>query len=187
MALGPLPSPVRGDWSIYDKDGNAAVPFDCFYSAMIKAETKIAVSPVEKGQFAAYNKASGPDTVSLVLARTGKSSELSAMLDALHKLKNGTELVSIVTPEKTFLDYSLEAFDYTRSSESGVDRLLVSLRLVEIRQVTPEYSNEELPRQAADQSDKSSGKQQAQDSDEATKNKAKRKSVARRIGDWGRS
>ena len=85
------------------------------------------------------------------------------------------------------MDYSLEAFDYTRSSDTGTDRLLVSLRLVEIRQVAPEYSNETLPQKSADTSDKSAGKQQSGDADDATKNRAKRKSVARRIGDWGRS
>lgn len=187
MALGALPVPVRGDWTIYDKDGNPAVPFDCFYSASIKAEAKIATSPVEKGQFAAYNKSSSPDTVSIILSRTGPKDKLAEMLNSLSRLRDGTDLVSVVTPEKTFMDYSLEAFDYTRSSDTGTDRLLVSLRLVEIRQVTPEYSNETLPKKSADTSDKSAGKQQSGDSDDATKNRAKRKSVARRIGDWGRS
>lgn len=144
MAFGALPPGQPGNWSIFDKDGAKALDFDTFFSCSIKAENKISSNPVEKGSFADYNKVASPTAISVVLGRTGKSDELAAFLTALDKLAESTDLVSIVTPEKTFLDYNLVSYDYDRKAENGVDRLLVGLMLQEIRQVEPQYSNETI-------------------------------------------
>ena len=83
-----------------------------------------------------------------------------------------------MTPEKTLLDYTLESYDYQRSADSGVDRLLVSLSLVEVRQVSPEYSNETLPKakQAGDGKTAAAGKQAADKTDAATETRVQGKS-----------
>lgn len=168
MSFGALPPGQPGNWSIFDKDGNKAIDFDTFFSCSIKAENKISSNPVEKGSFADYNKLASPTAVSVVLGRTGKSDELAAFLTALDKLAESTDLVSIVTPEKTFLDYNLVSYDYDRKAENGVDRLLVRLVLQEIRQVEPQYSNETKPiskaqaKNPTDASTTDAGKQQGQ-------------------------
>ena len=120
MAFGALPPGQPGNWSIFDKDGAKALDFDTFFSCSIKSENKISSNPVEKGSFADYNKIASPTAVSVVLGRTGKSDELAAFLTALDKLAESTDLVSIVTPEKTFLDYNLVSYDYDRKAENGV-------------------------------------------------------------------
>ncbi|MDD4700733.1 MAG: hypothetical protein PHI96_00775 [Desulfovibrio sp.] len=182
-----LPPGTPGNWSLFDADGNIAVPFDTFFSCTPKADSKVASSTVEKrdGQsgFVVYNKALAPTAVGVILAQTGKSDVLKAMLDALIKLHEGTDLVSIVTPERTFIDYTLVGFDYDRKGDNGVDRLLVSLSLQEVRQITPEYTNEQV-KKAGDGSDKSAGKQQANTADDATKNRASQKSRAKAVADW---
>lgn len=161
---------IAGNWSIYDKDGAAAVPFDTFFAMTRKDEGKVTSHPTEPNGFFAYNKVDSPGTVGVVLGITGNSEVLGSTLEALEKLKSSTDLVSIVTPEKTLLDYTLESYDYQRSADSGVDRLLVSLALVEIRQVEQEYSNETIPKakQAADGKTAAAGKQSAQQADTAT-------------------
>ena len=145
MAFGALPPGQPGNWSIFDKDGAKALDFDTFFSCSIKAENKISSNPVEK------------------------SDELAAFLTALDKLAESTDLVSIVTPEKTFLDYNLVSYDYDRKAENGVDRLLVGLMLQEIRQVEPQYSNETIKpiskaqaKNPTDASTTDAGKQQGQ-------------------------
>ena len=165
MAFGALPPGQPGNWDIFDKDGN----FDTFFSCSIKSENKISSNPVEKGSFADYNKVASPTAVSVVLGRTGKSDELAAFLTTLDKLVDSTDLVSIVTPEKTFLDYNLVSYDYDRKAENGVDRLIVGLMLQEIRQVEAQYSNESIKKiskaQAKNPTDASTtdaGKQQGQ-------------------------
>lgn len=168
---------IAGNWSIYDKDGAAAVPFDTFFALTRKDEGKVTSHPTEPNGFFAYNKVDSPGTVGVVLGITGNSETLGRTLEALEKLKSSTDLVSIVTPEKTLLDYTLESYDYQRSADSGVDRLLVSLSLVEIRQVAQEYSNEKIPKakQAADSNTTEAGKQSAQQADTATQDRWSKK------------
>lgn len=180
MAFGALPPGQPGNWSIFDKDGAKALDFDTFFSCSIKSENKISSNPVEKGSFADYNKVASPTAVSVVLGRTGKSDELAAFLTTLDKLVDSTDLVSIVTPEKTFLDYNLVSYDYDRKAENGVDRLIVGLMLQEIRQVEAQYSNESIKKiskaQAKNPTDASTtpaGKQQGQTTQKSTLKKLK--------------
>ena len=164
---------IAGNWSIYDKDGAAAVPFDTFFAMTRKDEGKVTSHPTEPNGFFAYNKVDSPGAVGVVLGVTGNSETLGRTLEALEKLKSSTDLVSIVTPEKTLLDYTLESYDYQRSADSGVDRLLVSLSFVEIMQVVQEYGNEKIPKakQAADSKTTEAGKQSAQQADAATQDR----------------
>lgn len=169
MAFGALPPGQPGNWDIFDKDGGKALDFDTFFSCSMKAENKVSSNPVEKGSFADYNKVASPAALTVVLGRTGKSDELAAFLTALDKLAESTDLVSIVTPEKTFLDYNLVSYDYDRRAENGVDRLLVGLMLQEIRQVEARYSNESIrtiskaqAKNPEDASTVDAGKQQGQ-------------------------
>lgn len=173
---------IAGAWGIYDQGGAAAVPFDTFFALTRKDEGKITSYPTEPNGFFAYNKVDSPGAVGVVLGITGNSETLGRTLEALEKLKASTDLVSITTPEKTLLDYSLESYDYQRQADSGVDRLLVSLSLVEIRQVAAEYSNETIPapKRAADSKTRNTGKQAAQQPAAATEERTwkKRDSLA---------
>lgn len=176
--ISVLPTGVPGSWAIYDEDGNEAVPFDTFMGCTVKHEHKAAQNAVEMGGFVDYNKTAKPVEVGIVLAKSGSPSDLTAMLDALDALVAGTDLVSIVTPEKTFVDFNLTGYDYDRKTENGVDRLLVSLKLEEIRQVEAEYSNEQIPpvespKQAGDKSTRQAGKQTASQATPETKNKTR--------------
>lgn len=178
MSLTALQRSTTGNWTVTDKDGQALAVFDTFFGCDYRGESKVASKPVEKGGFASYNKSASPDIVNVALGKTGKPTELTALLDALQQLRDSVDLVSVVTPEKTFLDYSLEAFDYQRSASAGVDRLLVSLRLVEVKQVSPDYTSEQIPapKKASDKASVNAGKQQPQDADEATRARAARAS-----------
>lgn len=172
--MAALPPGTPGNWSIYDAGGNVAVPFDTFFACTVKQENKVAQNPVEKGGFVDYNKSGSPINLGVVLGKTGSGGELAAMLDALDRLVSGTELVSIVTPEKTFLDFTLSGYDYDRKTENGIDRLLASLTFEEVRQVEAEYSNGQIPpvkspKQASDKSAKQAGKQTTQDAKAETR------------------
>lgn len=184
MAFGALPPGQPGNWDIFDKDGGKALGFDTFFSCSMKAENKVSSNPVEKGSFADYNKVASPTAVSVVLGRTGKSDELAAFLTTLDKLADSTDLVSIVTPEKTFLDYTLVSYDYDRQAQNGVDRLIVGLMLQEIRQVEARYSNESIrtiskaqAKNPEDASTVDAGKQQGQTAQVSTMEKIRRKAT----------
>lgn len=179
MSLSAVRRSTSGTWSIVGADGQALAVFDAFMGCDYRGESKIASKPVERGGFASYNKTGSPDTVNVVLAKTGKPDELARLLEKLRELRDGVELVSVVTPERTFVDYSLESCDYQRAAAGGVDRLLVNVRLVEIRQVSPDYTSEQIPapKKPADKTDKKSGKQQPEAADAATQKRASRRSA----------
>lgn len=161
---GPLPAGQQGEWTIYDESDNAVIPFDTFFGLTFGQENKVAEKPVERGKFVNYNKTIAAKRITVRLGKTGNPTELSGYLDALDTLCAGTDLVSVVTPEKTYTDVNAVRYDYDRTTEMGVDRIIVELGLQEIAQVEARYSNEALPQrkvksaQDADGTDR--GKQQ---------------------------
>lgn len=177
MSLWPLlEQGIKGTWNIYNADGETAVPFDTFFSVSFSNESKITTHPTEPNGFFAYNKVQSPGRVEVTLGLTGNTISRSGVITALDELIKSTDLVSIVTPEKTFVDYSLESFDYSRESGNGIDRLVVKLSLMEIVQVSPEYTNETIPapKQAADSKTVNAGKQTPVKADQATEEKVEK-------------
>ena len=163
---GPLPKGQQGEWNIYDESGPMLVPFDTFFGYGFGQENKVAEKPVEKGKFVNYNKTIAAKRVSVRLGKSGNPSELTSYLDAIDKLVAGTDLVSVVTPEKTYLDVNAVRYDFDRGTESGADRIIVELSFQEIAQVEAQYSDESLPqekvRKPQDASTVDRGKQQVQ-------------------------
>ena len=104
-------------------------------SVDISAENQVAHEPVEKGSFAAYNKAASPTQLRVTLSRGGTGYDQQSMLDTLERLCNGTDLVTLVTPAQEYAGYNLESYTYSRKSDRGAQLLVVELSLIEIRQV----------------------------------------------------
>lgn len=180
MAFGALPTGQPGTWAIYDSDGQPAVDFDTFFEVSVKSDNKVAQAPVERGSFADYNKVATPKAIALTVGRTGGSEQLAAVLEQLDALADTTALVSVVTPERTYLDYNITAYDFARKLDNGVDRLLVSVTLQEIRQVDPQYSNEQIPikkgqaKKPGDADTVDAGKQQGQEPERSTAERIRR-------------
>ena len=176
-----LATSLRGDWSLYKSDGSQAVPFDTFFSLDVASDGKVTTYPTEPNGFFAYNKVQSPNIINVTLGLTGGTTERRSVIEALEELVESTEKLSVVTPEKTFTDYSLESFDYTRAIGDGTDRLKVNLRLVEVREVSSEYSNEVIksPKNATDNKTVSSGKK-ATDSATASQQAAVEKKQPRK-------
>lgn len=164
MATGPLPAGQQGNWTVYDESDNPVIPFDTFFSLAFTQENKVAEKPVEQGKFVDYNKTIAGKRIVVRLGKTGKPTDLEGYLDALEKLCDGTDLMSVVTPEKTYTDVNAVRYDYDRTTETGTDRIIVDLSFQEILQVEPEYSNESLPqrkvKKAQDADTVDRGKQQ---------------------------
>lgn len=160
----PTDRSVPGTWGVYDAGGANLMDFDVFFRITVKEESRVAHSPVEEGGFASYNKVAGPAQISVTLGRSGSASTRSAILDRLAALVATTELIAVVTPSRTFADMTLEAFDYSHTAQSGIDRLVVTLRLREVRQITAQYGQILSPRQVrhpTDASTENHGKQQS--------------------------
>lgn len=183
--LDVLSNALSGSWDLYGESGASIVPFDTFFSVDVSNETKVTTYPTEPNGFASYNKVQSPITATVVVGISGGSLAMTAVLAALDELVTSTTKVSIVTPEKTFAGFALETYNYARTAELGLDRLKVELRLVEIREVEAEYSNETIengasdPKQAADGQTKNVGKQSPAKSSSNVQKKAAQKAEAK--------
>ena len=103
-------------------------------------ETRISDFPLEAGSFASYNKVQMPANPVVTLALAGTEDDRTAFLTAIDAASIGTELYSVVTPEVTYGDYSIERYRYARRSSQGATLLVVEISLKEIRQVTASFA-----------------------------------------------
>jgi hypothetical protein len=103
-------------------------------------ETKISDYPLEAGGFAAYNKAESPASPVVTLILDGDASDRTAFLNLINAACVGTDLYSVVTPEITYYNHSVERYRYSRKANKGLTLLIVEVFLKEIRTVTSTYS-----------------------------------------------
>lgn len=161
-------------WTINNASGEQIVGFTSFLAMEFRSEGKAVSAPVEEGSFASYNKTASPLDITVSLGIEGDDSALQQALEAIAKLKAGTELVTLVTPAAEYRDLNLESYSYGHKREDGVGVLWLELSLVEIRQVKTEYSNEKTAPQ------KKRGRQQAKQPGQS-KNQEKKRSFAAMI------
>lgn len=130
-------------------------------------DTRVSDFPVEKGYFANYNKVEMPGSPIVTMCMSGSESERSKFLDAIDSATKSTDLYSVVTPEVTYIDYTVERYNYERRSNKGATLLIVELHLKEVRQVSSQYTvsnrgNVQAPKEASATPQVDNGKVQAQ-------------------------
>jgi hypothetical protein len=103
-------------------------------------ETRVSDFPLERGGFAAYNKVELPATPIVTLRYTGNENNRKEFLAQIEAACKSTELYNVVTPEVTYLNYSIERFDYERRAARGTTLLEVWIYLKEIRQVSAAFT-----------------------------------------------
>ena len=103
-------------------------------------ETRVSDFPIERGSFASYNKVEQPASPTVTLCLTGSEKNRRTFLEAIDKACKSTDLYSVVTPEVTYVNYSVERYDYSRRSSKGATLLIVDITLREIRQVSAQYT-----------------------------------------------
>jgi hypothetical protein len=98
-------------------------------------ETRVSDFPVENGSFATYNKYVGPATPVVTLILDGSQADRTAFLNLINAACVGTDLYSVVTPEVTYYNYTIERYSYTRRASKGVTLLYVECHLKQVMQV----------------------------------------------------
>ncbi len=151
-------------WGIFDSNGNqlglatqgnsllqtiiqaiAAGPILSNVSTEFVKETRISDFPVEMGSFASYNKVEVPANPIVTLALSGSATDRTTFLNQIDTACKSTNLYSIVTPEVTYANYSIERYSYQRKQSQGATLLMVEISLKEIRQVSAAYSTIQTP------------------------------------------
>ena len=108
-------------------------------------ETRISDFPVEEGGFASYNKVEMPGNPIVTLAFSGNATARTTFLNQINAACLSTDLYSVVTPEITYYNYSIERYNYQRRAERGASLLILEISLKEIRQVSAAYSTVQTP------------------------------------------
>ena len=144
-------------------------------------ETKVSDFPLERGGFADYNKVEMPAAPLVTLCMGGSEKDRKKFLDAIDAACLSTDLFSVVTPEVTYIGYSIERYSYQRRNSHGASLLMVEISLREIRQVSAQYSVVdrgaiETPKDAGAAPQVDNGKVQA-----VTPNKSTLKSIADKL------
>ena len=136
-------------WGVFNKDGDQVIVANVFEEMSRDASAKVARFFVEEGTFASYNKVNNPDETTIIMVKTGTAYELGTYMSEVEALKKSTELVDIITPERSLTDVNLESYNYARRRADGVNMITFNLSFVEVRQVTLAYSNRTIPSASA--------------------------------------
>lgn len=144
-------------------------------------ETHVSDFPLERGSFASYNKVETPASPVVTLCLTGSEKNRRTFLEAIDTACKSTDLYSVVTPEVTYINYSVERYNYQRRSNKGATLLIVEITLKEIRQVSASYAQSnkgqvDKPKDASATPQADNGKVQAQ-----TPNASTLKSLADKV------
>jgi hypothetical protein len=156
-AEGKLWQIIKGQqtWGIFNAKNEAICKFDSVVDVGWRNDSKITTAPVQGGAFASYNKVHSPYDATLRLSKGGKEADRIAFLAAIEKAGEGTDLYTIVTPEKTYTNANIVQIGYERRADSGANMLIVDVGLTEIREVTPAYTAAERTKNAKNDAAKS--------------------------------
>lgn len=168
-AMGFLTGANNNEFSLVDSETSlSAFDFDALIQFEVRAEGMVVSSPIEQGSFASYNKVDSPNYIEVQLAKQGTDDVLQAALKTLDELQTTASKVNFVTPVAEYENYTLESYDFSMNQRDGLGVLYIRLHLIEIREVTPQYTDSKAISKAsaknpADASTTDRGKTQAKD------------------------
>lgn len=168
-AMGFLTGANSNEFALVDSETSlSAFDFDSIIQFEVRAEGHVVSAPIEQGSFASYNKVDSPNYIEVQLAKQGTDDVLQAALKTLDELQTTASKINFVTPVAEYENYTLESYDFSMSQRDGLGVLYIRLHLIEIREVTPQYTDSKSisssnAKNAADSSTTDRGKTQAKD------------------------
>jgi len=121
-------------WGVYDQGDLPALTPDSFLGVDFKNGSNVPTHPIEEGGFGTYNKINTPYDCKIKMAISGDEFTRSQFLESCASMLNSTDFYSVVTPEKTYLNATLQNYAYRRESRNGgASMLIVDLWFLEIR------------------------------------------------------
>lgn len=155
LAPIPLPSLLTADsfndsgfsssasqWGLFDSSGNSVIDADNLVSFEFAQDWTIADYQIEQGSFETYDKVQQPYNARLTFSRGGSEQARSDFLASVEAIVDDTNLYSVVTPEKTYVNANISHYDYKRTSSNGVGLLTITLYLMQVRaDVTAQYTS----------------------------------------------
>lgn len=136
---------VIGSWTILDHETQRELcTFDTFLGYDSNKDNQVMNYPIEEGSFASYNKIVNPTRITVYLARSGYPLQLKTTLQVLEEYADSTKKVDVILPFKSFVGYNIEKISHSMQSGDAGDQLIVSLPMVEIKEVSITYKTVKL-------------------------------------------
>ncbi|TAM15972.1 MAG: hypothetical protein EPN65_16795 [Pandoraea sp.] len=131
--LGALNDALRPTWGVFDASGNPVAIADTVTTLEYRADSRVPTYTQEDGSFESYNKVEFPYEARVQLVCGRNASYRAAFLEAIKAAKESTNLYSVVTPDVTYANANIVAYDVRRETHRGATLLKVNLILEEIR------------------------------------------------------
>lgn len=136
----PIPRPYENQWGIYDEDGFKTFDVDSCNAVDYSNKVTVSKFPVEDGAFISFNKVSSPYDAKVKVVVTGQD-RIAQFLSDIEDELSSTHLYNVVTPEKTYTKATIDKYNYKREHKGGQHILIVTIDLVQVRVVSPQYTN----------------------------------------------
>ncbi|KWI89557.1 hypothetical protein WM11_21575 [Burkholderia ubonensis] len=133
-AIGLLEGLLAPVWGIFDEFGAPLAVADTALSVEYRGDSRISKYPQEQGGFADYNKVQMPYNARVQLVCGGSDARRTAFLSSIEAAKQSTMLFTVITPDATYENANVVAYDYRRTSKNGVTMVVAELYLEEVRQ-----------------------------------------------------
>lgn len=128
-------------WGVYDAYNNLAANADSVKDFGWRKEVRIDNFPIQRGQFATYNRVGTAFECSVTLSKGGTLSERNAFLMQIDVLidQGNIGLYTIRTPEKSYVDVSCTRAELSRRGVEGFAYFDVELYFIEIVPIDVQY------------------------------------------------
>ncbi len=117
-------------WGIFDSSNNSILTVDAVDSVEYARDYRISDYPQEEGKFMSYNKVQVPYNGKVGFL-VGPHRE--AFLNQIEAQVASLQFVSLVTPEKTYVNANLTHYGYRRVARRGTTLILVEVWVEEVR------------------------------------------------------
>lgn len=142
--LSGLADQIRGifsPWGIYATGtGIPAVKVDSVVEMGLKAGSRVATYMIQDGGFVTYDKVKEPIDVSIRITKGYSTTLRSELLTWLEVNREAVTVYDIVTPEKTYIGYTLMNYTYERKADSTISLIVADCVFREVRQIEETYT-----------------------------------------------
>jgi hypothetical protein len=114
LAPGALPP-----YGITGSDNSAVISPDSVVEFETNADSNVNSHPIELGGFQAFNRVQEPISIRMLLSCQGKQMSRETFITTLKSLREGTQIVTISTPDTTYPNMTLKGFAYKKTAEHG--------------------------------------------------------------------
>lgn len=128
-------------WGVFDASGNPVAVYDTFIATGARSQRTSTQAPIEGGSFSSYNKVTSPRVNHVTLACGGTLMTRTQFLQAIDAACASLNLYTILIPELSYTNCSLESWDFRRvRDEGGATMIVIDLAFSQIRQTQAQYT-----------------------------------------------